>query len=417
MSTHQVARRRSGRGTVRRQGKYFVWRGRLEAPEPGQPRPWSTIKLGLVTELRTKGAARIEADRLLDLMGIAGRLQGTRVRFADYLDAYLAGRVAVLKPASRAAFHSYARHLRREFAQRDMDDISIGVAQRAVANLSSRGLARSTITGIVSFLRRMLRTARQEGIAAIDIGPRALSLPKRSAPPPAPRCFTLQESARILEAATWPWRALFALQAFLGLRAGESLGLEWSHIDFDAKVIRIRQQASHGRIATTKSTNSAAAVPLPDALAELLKEYATKWVRNDRGLLFANGAGEPLWSEGVRRNHLTPLLKRLGIAHGGFHAWRHALATEAFRAGVGAAAVRQLLRHGSIAITMKYSHVSFDDLVNGSNAVAQKLRAASVAVSPRCADGNSPATGNPAIPHIHTSMNESERTRQETEDQ
>jgi integrase len=311
------------------------------------------------------------------MLGGDAQQQGRRERVSDYLDTYVAGRVAVLKPSSRAAFRCYARHLRRELSGCWLDEVTVGSTQLLIARLSQAGLSRATISAMVSFLRRVLRSARVEGIAAVAIGPRELALPRETRPRQSPRCFSVRDTQCILAAAEWPWRALFALQAYLGLRAGESLGLAWSDIDVSAKVVRVRQQASHGRLATLKSLNSVAALPLPDPLAAILNAYREVWKPNDRELLFANRRGEVLWAGGVRRNHLAPLLKRLGIAPAGFHAWRHALATEAFRAGVGAAAVRQLLRHGNINVTMRYSRVSFDDLVSGSNAVANLIRAVS----------------------------------------
>jgi integrase len=102
------------------------------------------------------------------------------------------------------------------------------------------------------------------------------------------------------------------------------------------------------------------------------------------GLLFANASGGPLGASGVRRHHLAPLLESLGIAPGGFHSFRHGLATRLFQQGAGAAAVQRLMRHSSIHTTMRYAAVSFDDLVRSSNAGAQPL-AASLASAPRCA--------------------------------
>jgi integrase len=384
-------RPRYQRGTLRAERRWWVLRLRGEAPEEGGTRPQRSIRIGLVSEYRSRPAARLEADRRLALLGLAELQQGRRARFADYLGAYMASRVAILKKSSRAAFGTYARHLERELANKWVDEITVGVAQLLIAKLSQRGLSRPTIHSIVAFLRRVLRSARTEGIAAVMIGPRELAFPKESRARRARRCYTIEETQRILSHAEWPWRALYALQAYLGLRAGESLAIEWPHIDFAAKQIRIRQQAAHGELATLKSTNSTAALPLPDPLAAVLRSYREVWKPNQRQLLFANRQGGPLWAAGVRRNHLVRLLERLGLPPGGFHAWRHALATEAFRAGVGAAAVRQLLRHGNINTTMQYSHVEFDDLVRGSDSVA-KLLTVAPEISQQCgADKAAPA--------------------------
>jgi integrase len=401
--------RRYQRGTLRAEGRWWTLRIRGEANTEGARRPERSIRVGLRSELKTRPAARLEADRRLAMLGMADRQHGRRARLADYLLSYIAGSVATKRKSSRAAFASYGRHLERELGSHWLDQISIGVAQSMIARLLQRGLSPPTIYAIASFLRRLLKSARAEGIAAIVIGPRELSFPRELRAPAVARSFSIDETRRILAAATWPWKALFALQAYLGLRAGESLGLEWPQIDFAARQIRIRQQAAHGELATLKSRNSTAVLPLPDALAALLQDYRAHWTPNDRQLLFANKHGGVLWTGGVRRNHLQPLLKRLGIAPRGFHAWRHALATEAFRVGAGAAAVQRLLRHGSIAVTLRYSHVQFDDLVRSSDRIAKLLDACSEETQ-QCGCENAGDPANSEVAGVHALQLRSEST-------
>lgn len=353
----------------------------------GDRRPEQSIRIGLTSEFKTRASARAEATRRMTLLGMGDRHHGRRMRLADYLAGYLAGTIATKRKSTRAAFASYGRHLERELGSHFLDQMTIGVVQAMIAKLLKRNLNYSTIHSIVSLLRRLTRSARAEGVAAIVIGPRELSFPRESRAPTVERSFTIDETRRILSNATWPWKALYALQAYLALRAGESLAVTWPQIDFEAKLVRIDRQAAHGQIAATKSRNSAAPLPMPAGLARLLHEYRAHWIPNDRQLLVANKQGNPLWAGGVLRNHLQPLLRRLGIAPAGFHAWRHALASEAFRAGAGAAAVKQLLRHGSINTTLKYATVAFDDLVRSSNAVARLIDAPSEETQ-GCGDAN-----------------------------
>ena len=407
MST--APRHRYGRGTLRAERGRWVLRIRGEAVAEGERRPEQSIHIGRTSEFKTRSAARIEADRRLALLGMAQRQQGRRARLVDYLASYVAGCVATKRKSSRAAFASYGRHLERELAGRWLDEITIGVAQAMIARLLKRKLAPPTIYSIVAFLRRLSRSARAEGIAAVVIGPRELSFPRESRAPAAPRTFSIDETQRILAAAAWPWRALFALQAFLGLRRGESLGLRWRDIDFERRYVQVTQQAAHGELATVKSRNSAAALPLPAALAELLLEYRAQWRPNAHDLLFANKQGHAMWGSGVQTNHLRPLLERLGLPPGGFHGWRRMLATEAFRAGVGAAAVKQLLRHGNIQTTMRYSKVSFDDLVRGSDAVAKLLQAAPEETQ-QCGQQITEAAAFSGVPAVHALQLRSEGT-------
>jgi len=38
-----------------------------------------------------------------------------------------------------------------------------------------------------------------------------------------------------------PWRAMFAVGTFAGLRTGEVIALEWGDVDFDARTIHVRR--------------------------------------------------------------------------------------------------------------------------------------------------------------------------------
>ena len=363
-------RSRTQRGSVFARGAYWWGRYRGEPAAPGERRPELRVRIGLRTIFRTEAAARIELHRRIELLGASIRPHGRRARFADYLPAYQAARIAILRPSSRATLTTHARTLERELGRVWLDQVDLGTVQARIARLHERKLSRSTIVSAVALLRRVLKTARTEGIAAIAIAPRELAFPKTNNAQKTPRTFTIDETRLVLANAQFPWLALYAVCAYSGLRIGEALGLAWDSIDFDRQTITVRQQSSHGRLAQLKSRNSATAIPLAPQLAAILTDYRKTWRTNELGLLFASKRGRPLWASGVRRRHLAPLLKRLAIEPAGFHAWRHALATTAFRAGVGAAAVRQLLRHGSIAVTLKYCRVDFDDLRRGSIAAA-----------------------------------------------
>ena len=376
-------RSRTQRGTVFARGAFWWGRYRGEPAAPGERRPELRVRIGLRTVFRTEAAARIEFDRRLELLGASVRPHGRRARFADYLPAYVAARIGILRPSSRATLATHARTLERELGRVWLDQVDLGTVQALVARLHARKLSRSTIVSTVALLRRILKTARTEGIAALAIAPRELAFPKSIKAQTTPRTFTIDETRLVLANAEFPWLALYAVCAYSGLRIGEALGLAWDSIDFDRQTITVRQQSSHGRLAVLKSRNSAQTIPLAPQLAAILTDYRTTWRTNELGLLFASKRGRPLWASGVRRRHLATLLRRLGIAPAGFHAWRHALATTAFRAGVGAAAVRQLLRHGSIAVTMRYSRVDFDDLRRGSIAAAAMIESP-ISESPRC---------------------------------
>ena len=74
-------------------------------------------------------------------------------------------------------------------------------------------------------------------------------------------------------------------------------------------------------------------------------------------LLFANAKGQPITSCYVRRDVLHRIRERLGIARGGFHAFRHGLGTELMREGANPRVVQEQLGHADLRMLQRYAHV------------------------------------------------------------
>jgi site-specific recombinase XerD len=58
---------------------------------------------------------------------------------------------------------------------------------------------------------------------------------------------------------------------------------------------------------------------------------------------------------------MHPIRERLGIARGGFHAFRHGLGTALMRDGASARVVQQQLGHSDLRMMARYAHVVSQD--------------------------------------------------------
>ncbi len=181
------------------------------------------------------------------------------------------------------------------------------------------------------------------------------------------------------------WKTATYLLIFSGMRRGELMGLEWSDIDFENRVIHIKrtsQYVQHMGIITKspKNETSYRTVKLSSMMFDLLHDYQQYWqklrkdladrwyyfieitladgskksVRNDR--LFVKDDSTPMnpdsltdWtSKFVKRNHLP---------HFSPHSLRHTHATLLINEGVSIPTVSRRLGHSSIATTSKiYVH-------------------------------------------------------------
>jgi integrase len=139
-----------------------------------------------------------------------------------------------------------------------------------------------------------------------------------------------------------------------GLRLSEMYGLDWQDVDLARCLILIRRgKNGESRYARLNS------VALK-ALDDLRK-------RGDgTGAVIRNLEGEPLAGP---RYWFEKAIKKAGIANFHWHDLRHTFASRLTMAGVGLRATQDALGHKSVAMTVRYSHLAPDFLLN----VVEKL--------------------------------------------
>jgi integrase len=159
-----------------------------------------------------------------------------------------------------------------------------------------------------------------------------------------------------------------------GLRQGELLGLRWSDIDFDRRVISVRRSAQWlpGRsvaFKAPKTRRSLRTVPITDDTVTKLKSHRArqkearlvakrKW--SDENPVFSNDKGEPMAPSWVR-SQWERLRLKADLPKMRFHDLRHSHATILLQAGANPKVISERLGHSSIGITMDtYGHVLFE---------------------------------------------------------
>lgn len=328
---------------------------------------WSArrVQLGASSRLKTRAAARLAADRLLERLAISAPITGQTILFEAFVEIYLEEQLSRMQPTTLSSYRSILdHHLVPILKGTALHEISGRKPGAIVGALARARLARPSIRAAMGVLGRLLDVASELGYASIPLNRRSYRLP----PAPArrePRCFTPREARAIIEKSAYPWKAFYALMAFAGLRCSEALGIEWQHVDLVKRLLHIRQAAAMGKLKAVKSSNSAADLPMPDELHAVLEEFREHTGHTDESpldLLFESPQGGPYWASAVYRTHFHPLLKRLGMPAAGLHAFRHGHATNLFAGGASAPVVRGMLRHGDIKTTLRYTHTTGEDM-------------------------------------------------------
>jgi integrase len=267
-----------------------------------------------------------------------------------------------LKASTVRAAESHLRaHILAKLGKLTLPEINTKLVQLFVTSLATAGLLRKTIENILLTLSSLQRTARAWDYACGSFSLSDLTLP-RNGVKKEQRCFTAEETGRIIFGASEPFATIWALTAVLGLRVGEVLGLRVSDLDFERKIIRVRQSVDSAtrKIQACKSNASSADVPMPPQLETRLLVHISNR-QSDAALLFVNKHGRAYSANKLREKQLHPLLKRLDIPRGGFHAARHGATSEMLANGVAPTVVQKQMRHSDARITLGiYGHVVGD---------------------------------------------------------
>ena len=176
-------------------------------------------------------------------------------------------------------------------------------------------------------------------------------------------CSTLNEMP--LNAFTMATR--LALEA--GLRAGETCGLQWRHVDFREKELDIKQQIKETDErgwgpGEPKTPKSARRIPLSADLYAALNDWhsQTRWDREFHGLTLTDDDYVTGTAEGfMNPQELSRKYMNFAEAYGMkdtngkravYHGLRDTFATELIRSGADVKAVSVLLGHESVQMTL-----------------------------------------------------------------
>lgn len=256
----------------------------------------------------------------------------------NQLAKYLAGYVlADITPQSIAGYKKYRR------------DMSIKV---------------STLAKELELLRAALNVALREW-DWLDVTPFAkvrIEQPKNG----TYRWLTIEEADTLLSKCGDWIREIVQLALNTGMRQNEILSLKWRDVNLDRGTLTI-VESKNGEQRT---------LPLNKAVMAVLE--AKGKIRHISGLVFPSQAGTKI-NPGNLRRAFNSARDKSGIDHVRFHDLRHTFATRLVQAGVDLYAVKELLGHKSIKMTMRYAHHYPESLRYGVD-ILDKIKAGDASI-------------------------------------
>mgnify|MGYP001218825616 CR=1 FL=1 len=245
-------------------------------------------------------------------------------------------------------------HIAPRFADIPLDRITPLDMESFKQELLGKGLAPASVRLILGDMRRIYRKLISWNLYSGNVPTDGLKMPR--ADNARIRYLTPDEADRLLEALkqrsrTW-WR-LAMISLHTGMRIGEILGLRGSDIDLSAQVVHVRDAKAGSRMAhMTDAVAAVFAEAMPNAMNEML---------------FCSKEGKPLRVTDTS-NTFSKVVKELGFNEGVtdrrqqvvFHTLRHTFCSWLAIRGVPLYTIGELVGHGSLEMTKRYSHLCPD---------------------------------------------------------
>ena len=240
------------------------------------------------------------------------------------------------------------RHLLPRFGDLRVSSIrraDILAFRAQLATLPGRGrpaLSNKRINGIIGPLKQILNEAAER----YEFPPPTANLKplklRRSDVFP----FALEEVNRILAAVRSDYRDYLVVRFFTGMRSGEVDGLKWKYVDFDRRLILVRETLVLGEDDYTKTEGSQRDIQMSTLVYETLRRQEQR-SRRLSVYVFCNREGHPIDNKNFTERVWRPLLRHLGLPLRRPYQMRHTAATLWLAAGESPEWIARQLGHTS----------------------------------------------------------------------
>ena len=245
----------------------------------------------------------------------------------------------------------------------EFKDLTIDHLRSWLANLQTRGAARSSLSRRTVSIKAFTYWGAKNGWLSRDIGKQLQSpKPQRRLPDilDIEGAITTLDSlaVRVSEegsSAAIRDRAIVETLYASGIRVSELSGLNISDIDFSRNTLRVLGKGNKERTVPI-------GIPAAKALTEWLAARSSMVNEKSGDAVFVGARGKRIDQRTVREIVYVALEALGGKVKMGPHGLRHSAATHLLEGGADLRTVQEILGHSSLATTQIYTHVSQDRL-------------------------------------------------------
>ncbi len=245
----------------------------------------------------------------------------------------------------------YMRHIRPAFGPIRLDKVTKADLLDLVATLRRKRLSEATCLGVLGTVRSLYSFAQRRDLVSrnpvADIHPDDRPRPTKTARP------ILDEAQVDVLVAHSPelYRAAVATLAWTGMRVSEVVALQWQHVDFVEREIRVEGQLTRDgkAVVPPKTDNSIRSVPLLPALERALTEHLRLEVAAGRGQeadwVFSTAVSTPQSQRNVADRGVRIAARRAGLPIVGPHDLRRSFCSISARRNVDPVIAARITGH------------------------------------------------------------------------
>ncbi|ASF13724.1 MULTISPECIES: tyrosine-type recombinase/integrase [unclassified Shewanella] len=156
--------------------------------------------------------------------------------------------------------------------------------------------------------------------------------------------MTIKEVKLFLSHVPPEWKDYFIIRFWTGMRSCEIHGLEWQHVDFNHRLIRIRQNWVNGEVCDVKTPKSRRDLKMCDTVYDAFKRIKNLAL-SESGFVFTGKSDAPLDTHFVSKKLWYPTLIKAGLKRRRAYETRHTAAVLHIAALENPLYISQMLGH------------------------------------------------------------------------
>ncbi|MDP3626116.1 MAG: site-specific integrase, partial [Hydrogenophaga sp.] len=193
--------------------------------------------------------------------------------------------------------------------------------------------------------------------------------------------FTLDEVQQILTTVRADYRQYFTVRFFTGMRTGEAHGLKWKYIDFERRLILVREAIVLKEEDELKTDGSVRDIQMNDLVFDALQAQF-KVTGKISEFVFCNRNGTPIDNQNFLNRVWSPLLRHLDIPHRRAYQMRHTAATLWLASGEAPEWIARQLGHTSTEMLFRVYSRYVPNLTRRDGSAMERLLKQHISVAP-----------------------------------